>query len=244
MSILQNGLISKLEFTEVWQAYATLIGFVVISILVSYFLGCINSAIIISKLLYKDDIRNHGSGNAGMTNMLRTYGLKAAALTLVGDMLKTLLAVLITGLLLGFHYGKGISLGDGYCYMAGLFAVLGHVFPIYYRFKGGKGVLATATLFLILAPLPFAILFLLFVVIVSISRFVSLGSVSAAVLLPVVSRAYIAVVFGTTGMPAVMSISLIILAILVVWCHRENLKRISQGTERKISIGGKKNKDE
>ena len=244
MSLLQNGLISKLTFTEEWQAYAMLIGFAIVSIIISYLLGSINSAIIISKLLYKEDIRTHGSGNAGMTNMLRTYGLRAAALTLVGDMLKTALAILFTGLLLGFHYGKGVSLGDGYCYMAGLFAVLGHVFPIYYGFKGGKGVLSTATAFLILAPIPFAILFGLFLVIVLISRFVSLGSVCAAVLLPVVSRAYIAVVYGTTGMPAIMSISLIILAILVVWCHRENLKRISNRTENKISIGGKKKKDE
>ena len=124
MSLLQNGLISKLTFTEEWQAYAMLIGFAIVSIIISYLLGSINSAIIISKLLYKEDIRTHGSGNAGMTNMLRTYGLRAAALTLVGDMLKTALAILFTGLLLGFHYGKGVSLGDGYCYMAGLFAVL------------------------------------------------------------------------------------------------------------------------
>lgn len=244
MSLLQNGLISKLVFTEAWQGYATLIGFVVISIIASYLLGSINSAIIFSKLLYKDDIRNHGSGNAGMTNMLRTYGLGAAGLTLAGDVLKTALSILICGLLLGFHYGKGVSLGDGFCYMAGLFAVVGHIFPIYYKFKGGKGVLATAATILILAPLPFAILILVFLLIVAMSKFVSLGSVSAGVLLPVVMRAYIAVVYGTKGMPGILSICLILLAILIVWCHRENLKRISEGTERKISIGGKKKKDE
>ena len=249
MSLLQNGLLERMVneyhlFSEIWQYNVLFIASVILTIVVSYLLGSINSAIIISKAIYKEDIRTHGSGNAGMTNMLRTYGLGAAGLTLAGDVLKTALAILFAGLIFGFNYNKGVSIGDGFCYMAGLFAVIGHIFPIYYRFKGGKGVLATAATMLILAPLPFAILMVLFLIIVVASRFVSLGSVCAGVLLPVAMRAYFAVVFGTTGMPGIMSISLIILAIMIVWCHRENLKRISNRTERKISIGGKKNKDE
>jgi glycerol-3-phosphate acyltransferase PlsY len=149
-------------------------------------------------------------------------------------MLKSLLSVLFAALLFGFHYIDGISISE-FCYVAGLFAVLGHVFPIYYGFKGGKGVLSTATVALVLAPIPFAILFALFVAIVAISKYVSLGSVCVATLFPVIVNGYIKVFLG--GMPnGILSLSTIILAILVVWCHRENLKRISDRTERKLSF--------
>ena len=207
---------------------------IILVILSSYLLGSINTAIVVSKLLYKDDIRNHGSGNAGLTNMLRTYGKGAAALTLLGDMLKTVFAILISGLLFGLHYQSGISLQD-YGYVAALFAVLGHIFPIYYKFKGGKGVLATATAALILTPVPFLILIALFIVIVAMSKYVSLGSVSVAVLYPVLVNGYFSFAFGATP-PGILSLCTIILAILIVWCHRENLKRISDKTERKISF--------
>ena len=219
------------------------IGFTLISMLSAYLLGGINSAIIVSMLLYHDDIRKHGSGNPGLTNMLRTYGKGGAGLTLLGDVLKTVISILIAGVLFGFHYIGGISTGDGLCFMAAMFAVVGHVFPVYYKFKGGKGVLATCTGMLILAPIPAAILLVLFIAIVATSKYVSLGSVSAAVLLPVVVNAYFAVALGGKT-PGIITLSTIILAILIVWCHRENLKRISDRTERKISIGGKKKKDD
>ena len=247
MSIFQYGLlqqiISGFGADEMWKFYATQITFVVLSIAVSYLLGSINSAIIVSKLLYRDDIRKYGSGNAGMTNMLRTYGKGAAGLTLLGDVLKTVIAILFTAFLLGIHYNHGISLNDGYCYMAGLFAVLGHVFPIYYGFRGGKGVLVTSAMALVLTPIPFLILLTLFVIIVWISRYVSLGSVTVAILYPVVVNFYIRYVFQAPP-PGILMLCLVILAIFIVWCHRENLKRISNRTERKISIGGKKKKEE
>ena len=242
MSIFNTGLLSTFSFSEKWQAYATQIAFIVLAIVVSYLLGSINSAIIVSKTLYRDDIRKYGSGNAGMTNMLRTYGLKAAGLTLLGDILKTVLAIVFTAFLFGFSYVRGISYNDGYCYMAGLFAVLGHVFPIYYGFRGGKGVLATAAMALVLTPIPFLILITLFVIIVYLSKYVSLGSVTVAVFYPVLVSAYIK--FLGLPTPGILMLCLIILAIFIVWCHRENLKRISNRTERKISIGGKKKKEE
>ena len=243
MSIFNTGLLYEFNFTEVWQVYAAQIAFIIIAIAASYLLGSINSAIIVSKLLYKDDIRKYGSGNAGMTNMLRTYGMGAAGLTLLGDVLKTLIAITFTALLFGFRYNHGISLNDGYCYMAGLFAVLGHVFPIYYGFRGGKGVLVTAAMALLLTPIPFLILISIFAIIVIISKYVSLGSVTVAILYPVVVNFYVKYVFASNP-PGIMMLCLIILAIFIVWCHRENLKRISNRTERKISIGGKKKKDE
>lgn len=207
---------------------------IMLVILSSYLLGSINTAIVVSKLLYKDDIRNHGSGNAGLTNVLRTYGKGAAALTLLGDVLKTVIAILISGLLFGLHYEGGISL-QHYGYVAALFAVLGHIFPIYYKFKGGKGVLSTAAAALVLTPIPFLILILLFIAIVAGSKYVSLGSVSVAVLYPVVVNGYFAFALGGTP-NGILSLCTIILAILIVWCHRENLKRISEKTERKLSF--------
>lgn len=235
---LNLGLLKYLTdnfLTESWQYYALLITFVVVGIASSYLLGSINTAIVISKLFYHDDIRKYGSGNAGLTNMLRTYGKGAAGLTLLGDMLKTALAIFITGLLLGFHYNHGMSLDDGYCYMAGLFAVVGHVFPIYYGFKGGKGVLVTATMALILTPIPFLFLLLIFILVVAVSKYVSLGSVVAAVLYPVIVNGYIKIGFGGKS-PAILALCTILLAIFIVWCHRGNLQRISDRTERKLSF--------
>ncbi len=244
--IFQNGLYDLLINSNKipangWESTALLIGFIFISALLSYILGSVNSAIIVSGLLYKEDIRTHGSGNAGLTNMLRTYGKGAAALTLVGDMLKTAIAIFLTAALLGISYNGGISF-CGYCYMAGLFAVLGHVYPIFYNFKGGKGVLVTATMALILTPVPFAILLTLFIIIVAISGFVSLGSCCVASLFPVAVYLYSRFLVEGQNLPILGLVCTIILAVFIVWCHRANIKRIANGTERKISIGGKKNK--
>ncbi len=207
-------------------------------ILVSYLLGSVNTAIIVSKLLYRDDVRRHGSGNAGMTNMLRTYGKGAAGLTLLGDLMKTVIAIFISAIFFGFNYAKGVSTGIGICYIAGLAVVIGHVFPIYYKFKGGKGVLATASMALILSPVPFLFLLIIFVLIVAWSKYVSLGSVTVAALYPVVLNGYFKIVFNLTP-HGITSLSAIILAVLIVWCHRANLSRISNRTEHKISFGKK-----
>ena len=245
---LNEGLLAYLfrdavEYTNSY--YIWYLAFAIISIVAAYFLGSINSAIIVSKTLYHDDVRKHGSGNPGLTNMLRTYGKGGAGLTLLGDMLKTAVAICICGLLFGFNYVGGVSTGEGFCYIAGLFAVIGHVFPIYYKFKGGKGVLSTATMVLILSPVPFLILFILFASIVAASKYVSLGSVVSAVLYPVILHGYFVFIFSNTdkSLPGLAALSSITIAILIVWCHRGNLQRISNRTERKISFK-KKDKDE
>ena len=189
-----------------------------------------------------DDIRRHGSGNGGMTNMLRTYGKGAAGLTLVGDLMKTVIAIFVAAIFFGFNYVGGISTGDGVCYIAGLFVVVGHIFPVFYKFKGGKGVLATASMALILSPIPFLLLFVVFVGIVAASKYVSLGSVTVAVLYPIMLSGYFKFVFSKTdlSLPGFAALTSILLAILIVWCHRGNLARISNRTERKISFGKKK----
>ena len=248
MNLNYGGLFHYIEVQGLGETWNTVIFIAMLigMIAIAYLLGSINSAIIISKTIYRDDIRKHGSGNPGLTNMLRTYGMKAAGLTLLGDLLKTALAVFIAGVFFGFFYFAGISGGDGMCYVAGMFAVIGHIAPVYYKFKGGKGVLSTAVVVLILAPIPFLILITMFVIIVAISKYVSLGSVVAAISYPIVLHGYfqVAKVFGEIGTPALASLSAILIAILIVYCHRENLKRISEKTERKISFKKKPKTDE
>lgn len=243
LNFLNNGIIATLypEGAPPTLFYIYYILGTLLVIAAGYFLGSINSSIIISRLLYRDDIRRHGSGNAGTTNMLRTYGKGAALLTLLGDVMKTVISVLIAAIFFGFNYVGGIST-SGFCYIAGLFTILGHIFPIYYGFKGGKGVLATAAMALILSPLAFLILITLFIIIVCISKYVSLGSVTVAILYPVVLHGIFQVQFATT-MPGLTALSAIIAAIIIVWCHRKNLERISNRTENKISFKKKAQKD-
>ena len=217
------------------------ITFIIITVISSYLLGSINSAIIVSRIFHGDDIRRHGSGNAGLTNMLRTYGKGAAGLTLLGDVLKTAISICIAGVLFGFSYSALISC-QGYGYLAGFMTVIGHVFPIYYGFRGGKGVLATAVTALILSPIVFLILLALFIAIVAMSKYVSLGSVSAAVLYPVLINGYIKITMEAVP-DIITTVTTIMIAILIVICHRGNLKRISDRTENKISFGKKKSDD-
>ncbi len=242
--ILQDGLYTTLVLSGLDTATLGILYvlFAVIVGAIGYLLGSINTSIVTSKLIYHEDIRSHGSGNAGMTNMLRTYGGKAALMTLAGDLLKTVFAVLIGGLFLGLGYVGGISTGVG-GYIGAFFAILGHVFPVYYKFKGGKGVLATATMALVLTPVPFIILFALFALIVWLSRYVSLGSICAAVLYPVLVNGYFEFVFPTVKIHPIVALITILIAILVVWCHRSNIVRISNQTESKLSFSKKDKKE-
>lgn len=190
---------------------------------IGYFLGGINCAILISKIFYKDDVRNYGSKNAGMTNMLRTYGKGAAAMTLIGDLLKTVIAILISRILFG----------ESGAYIAGLGSVVGHIYPCYFGFKGGKGVAAVAAMILCTNPLCFLILFLIFLALVLGYKYVSLGSVMAMMLYPIILNR-----LGELDIvPITCSFAV---AILIIWKHKENIKRLLNGTENKIKLSGKK----
>lgn len=238
MSLNQGGLLVYLDRLNIGNHDVWYLLFTVAVILFAYLLGSVNSSIVISRVIYRDDVRTHGSGNAGLTNMLRTFGKGAALLTLFGDLIKTAASILISAFFFGFWYSGGVSTGDGMCYVAALFTVIGHIAPVYYKFKGGKGVLTTAVSALILCPIPFAILFAMFVIIVAISKYVSLGSVISAVFFPVVLNAYFALRFPNApkSMPGLAALATILIAILIVYCHRENLNRISEKTERKLSF--------
>ncbi len=210
-------------------------GFIVLCMIIPYLLGSINTGIILSKAMYHDDIRNHGSGNAGATNALRTYGKKFGALTFLGDFFKAVIATLIGSLLLSGTLGGAI---------AGLFVIVGHMFPIYYKFKGGKGVACAAAVVLFLEPISFLILFAFFAIIVIGTRYVSLGSCMGIALFPVIAtmieKLYLA--FTGQGLGAVPVVGVLI-AVLVVYMHRANIKRLLAGNESKISFS-KKEKSE
>ena len=212
----------------------------ILIIATSYALGSISTSIIISKMTFGDDVRRHGSGNAGATNMLRTYGKKSAVLTLLGDLLKTVIAVFI-GRLIGFPLEfcavdgavlTPVSFGG---YIAGLFAVIGHTYPVYHKFRGGKGVICAATVVAMLSPRVFFAIFIIFLIIVLGTKFVSLGSVICVMIYPILlDRIY--------GHSICTIIALTIVA-LVVYNHRENIKRLLDGKENKISVGKKDKKN-
>lgn len=192
-------------------------------IILSYLLGSLNFAIIISKYIIHDDVRTHGSGNAGMTNMLRTYGKGMAVATFLGDAVKAALAILVVGRLF---------CGIGGAYAAGMACIVGHVYPLYFNFKGGKGVVTTAIMILCLNPIVFAILLIIFVALVAFTKYMSLGSVMCMMIFPLV-------LYRFSG-PGIHVLLAILIGAFVVWLHRSNIKRIINGTESKISFGSKK----
>jgi len=199
--------------------------YIVIS-LVAYFIGSISFSVIFSRKFAGFDVRDKGSGNAGTTNVLRTVGKRVAALTLVCDILKGVIAIAIA-----IIAGKIWSEIDVQIlkYLAGFFAILGHTFPIFFEFRGGKGV-ATALGVLITLNWKIGLICLIFALILIIfTKMVSLGSIMAAVLYPILT-----IFMGEANFWAVV-VSLLI-ALLVIFNHRENLKRLKNGTENKISF--------
>ncbi len=226
MDVYYNGLIPRLIAGEADEiSLWIIVALCAVGALAAYFLGGLNFAIIISQTKYKDDIRRYGSGNAGMTNMLRTYGKSAAALTLLGDMGKAAVSILL-GMILA---------GESGAYIAGLFCVIGHSFPCYYSFKGGKGIVVTATTLLLLQPVVFLILFVIFALLVATTKYLSLGSIIGMLLYPVLlNRLY----QFLNGKPegAVVAIVSVLNTLLVIWLHRENLKRLWTGKENKFSL--------
>ena len=194
---------------------------IVCTAVVSYLLGSISSAIIVSKFFGIKDIRKHGSGNAGATNTLRVAGKKAAAFTYLGDALKALIAVLGARLIFD---GPVESIA---VYTAALFVVLGHDFPVFFGFKGGKGIVTSGAAILCLDwRIGLAIHAVAFIII-ALTRYVSLGSVTAAV-----SFFVLTAILHYGNIYAII-VSFIMTAI-AVYLHRGNIKRLIKGTERKL----------
>ncbi len=195
----------------------------IITALAAYFLGSLNFAIMISSKEYNQDIRSFGSKNAGMTNMMRTYGKKAAGLTLLGDAMKALLSCLI-----GYAF-----IGQLGAYIAGLFCIVGHVFPVYYRFKGGKGVVTAAVTVLMCDPLVFLVLFALFAIIVLCTKYISLGSVMCMLLYPLILNGFAQIL---SGYPSPYVFFAVLMAVVIVAKHWPNIKRLREGKESKFSF--------
>jgi len=243
VDLLNYGLVYRLGFVEYsWEygIFAVRIGsaanvqialMYALLIITGYLLGGLNAGIIISKLAFRDDIRNHGSGGAGATNMLRTYGKPAAAVTFMLDGIKTVIAVFIGVIMFGNHFNVvGMFAGP---YIGGLAAIVGHAFPVYYKFKGGKSVAATFFMVLLTSPITALICLLIFVIIVKWTKYVSLGSVMAVMVYPMILNRFTGV--GTHNLIA------IIVMFLVIFLHRGNIKRLRLGEENKINLRKKKN---
>ena len=194
-----------------------------ILLLLGYFLGCLNGSVMVSHFIIKDDVRQHGSGNAGLTNFYRTYGAKYALGVILFDMGKTVVACLLGGLVMRYLAGDwtlGLLLG-------GLGCELGHMFPVFFGFKGGKGILSGGTLVWLLDWRIGLIAWGLFAALWLLTRYVSLGSVCATASMPVTTWLFL-------GHNVLYTALTLLVAVLVIWCHRENIRRLVHHQERRF----------
>ena len=207
----------------------------IIIAIISYLIGSINFSVILSKKIAGFDVREKGSGNAGSTNMLRSVGKGAAALTLICDILKGVVAIGIAILLGNMVQDSNKEL---LLQIAGIMVIVGHTYPVFFGFKGGKGV-ATSLGVLLLSNWQIGLICLVFALaMMALTRMVSLGSCTAAVLFPVltlfINQHYTVLTEGKSG--NVYFIYSVILAAIVLFNHRENIKRIYDGTENRLSF--------
>ncbi len=201
----------------------------VIYILVSviaYFIGSVSFAVIFSRKFAGFDVRDKGSKGAGATNVLRTAGAKAAIVTLICDILKGIVAILVA--ILASKIWKDVNV-ETLKYLAGFFAIVGHTFPIFFEFRGGKGVATAIGVLITLNPKIGLICLIFGLIVIAFTRMVSVGSILSAILYPILTIFMGNIEFG----PILISI---LIALFVIFNHRENIKRIKNGTENKLSF--------
>ena len=208
-------------------------GFAALVAVVAYFCGCFNGAVIVSKYILGDDVRNHGSGNAGLTNFYRTFGGPLTLVVILTDVLKAVVAILF-----GVWIAKMIVVGDGFTgivlarYWAGLFCLLGHMFPCMFHFKGGKGILSGGAIAIMIDWRIALVVWGGFLLLAVLTRYVSLGSCWAGASFPFatwfVYHDVFLTVFGAC------------LGCLILYMHRGNIQRLLSGTENKFSLHHKK----
>jgi len=203
-----------------------MLAYVIVSI-IAYAIGSISFSVIFSRKFAGFDVREKGSGNAGTTNVLRTVGKKVALLTLVCDILKGVIAVLIA-MLVG-HIWKDLD-SNLLKYLAGFMAILGHTFPIFFEFRGGKGVATSLGILLTIAPKIGLICLIFAIILMALTKMVSVGSILAAILFPILN-----IFIGKDNNFGTITVSILI-ALLVIFNHRTNIQRIKDGTENKISF--------
>ena len=199
---------------------------ILIVIAAGYLLGSISTGVVLSRLFAKTDIRSQGSGNAGTTNMLRVLGRRMALFTFIGDMLKGIIAVFIGKWLIGGELGGLLGVVG---------AVLGHYYPLYFGFKGGKGIATSFGSLLFVFPVQALLAFAVFLILVAVTHHVSVGSIAAAITLPLL------IVITRFQEPTLWIITVCIGA-SVVWRHRANIKRLMNHTENKLDFSTLKGK--
>ena len=198
----------------------------------AYFCGCFNGAVIVSKYILRDDVRTHGSGNAGLTNFYRTFGGPLTLVVILCDVLKAVVAVL-TAVSVARYLGVHDAVLPAAKYWAGLFCLLGHMFPCMFHFKGGKGILSGGTIAIMIDWRVALVVWGGFLVLAILTKYVSLGSVWAGASFPVAT-------FFVYRDPVLTLLGLL-LGGLVVFMHRGNIKRLLTGTENKFSLHHRKN---
>ncbi|MDE7364124.1 MAG: glycerol-3-phosphate 1-O-acyltransferase PlsY [Ruminococcus sp.] len=215
---------------------------ILLSVLLGYFLGSLNFAIIVVRLMKGKDIRTMGSKNAGLTNTLRCCGKSCALLTLIGDLGKGVLAVWLSRLI-ALKLEAGIQPDNDVLYIgfiAGFFAIIGHIYPIYYNFKGGKGVLVGVSAFLIIEPRVFLALIIIFAVMLALSKYVSLASIIATAYCPLAIFLMSLIVDNNTFIRSIIyTLMSIPMAIVIIYMHRSNIERLKNGTESKFTFKSK-----
>ena len=200
---------------------AAIIRYLVPAALIAYFCGCFNGSVIVSKYILRDDVRNHGSGNAGLTNFYRTFGGPLTFVVILCDVLKAVVAI---------QAGRFIIADvPAATYWAALFCLLGHMFPCMFHFKGGKGILSGGTIAFMIDWRLALIVWSAFLLAVVLTRYVSLGSCCAALAFPVATW------FLISHDPAVMILSVIICC-MILFMHRGNIRRLLSGTENRFSF--------
>lgn len=214
---------------------------VLISVVIAYLLGSINTAVMVTRVVTKgkQDIRNMGSGNAGFTNVLRSVGKVPAIVTIVCDLLKAIIAVFVGGLLFSLMTADGastdsiVTIGK---YICGFACILGHSYPIYFHFKGGKGIVTAAGMMLVLDWRVFLMILGTFLIVFIFSKIISLASLTSAALFGVYT--FILAYFvdkGSAAYTAVCTIAAFGIGIFVIIKHKDNIKRLLKGEEKKIT---------
>ena len=221
---------------EIGLTYSTALPVALAGVAVcAYLLGCFNGAVIVSKYILRDDVRNHGSGNAGLTNFYRTFGGFLTFVVILCDVLKAVLAVEVGSMAAGMSSITSVDFPltvVAFRYWAGLFCLLGHMFPCMFHFKGGKGILSGGTIALMLDWRVALVVWGGFLILAVLTKWVSLGSIWAGASFPFATWFVYQDLF--------LLVLSIIIGGLIVWKHRGNLKRILSGTESKFSLHKKK----
>ena len=223
------------------QYPVNLIAAILLTAGISYLLGSISFSIIFTKMFDKRDIRTMGSGNAGMTNVLRTAGMKPGVLTTIFDFVKGVVSCLIGTAIFSALLGTSTELYRYGVYVAGIAVVLGHMYPIFFGFRGGKGVLTTASFLLMITPSVLACDFSVFLILALLTKYVSLGSVVAAATFPFWGWLFSYLFFFRTGEVSlrymvITTLLLCFLSAFVVGRHHANIGRLIHGTEKKFSL--------